>query len=324
MLFASVALTLGVMVPPAESAVDLRWRGTPGCVDEAAVSSSVLDLAGPTSGPVWLGATQGEDGTWAVSVEYADVTRTVESNDCEVLTDAVGLIVAIRTDAVQVAAALQPEPPVPPQPIPVQPADPLPESTVEPLAPPTPPPARTDPELPAEPEVQARVPITATAQIGAGGSLGSLPRGGATLRADAGLRRRAVELGVGALGTLGPPTRRQGVQGSFRVFAGLLQACWVVSSRAVEAPLCARTEVGVMQGRSEGLANPSDRNGLWLAPGARLGVAPARGRFAPEGFLEVVAPLQRHRFVFDGDVTLHRLPAAVVRLGLALRWRGVG
>lgn len=167
--------------------------------------------------------------------------------------------------------------------------------------------------------------MTPTALVGVAGSLGTLPRGGVGLRADAGLRRNALELGVGVVATLGPASAaRESVRSTFRLFSGLAQACWLLRSGAVEAPLCGRAEVGVLQARPSGLSRPNDRDALWLAPAIRAGIAPARGRFAPEGFLEVAAPMLRHRFeVADPRVgVLHHLPPVVLRLGIALRWRG--
>ena len=311
MLFGWLALVLHGA--PAQAPVEVQWTGEPACIDVPALKAQIVELAGQPKSAIGLEAAGVESG-WSVRVTYDGAERTVESPDCAVLTEAVALIVAVRVDAVRTAVAIEPEPaPVSePEPI-IEPPRPPPREVTVPAPPPEDAPPR------------ARPPTQPTLMVGVGGDLGTLPRGGATLRLDAGIRRGGLEVDAGAVATLGPPSSpRQGVQSTFRVFAGLAQACWRLESARVEVPLCGRAELGVIQARPTGLTRPNDRDGLWVAPGLRGAAAPIRGRFAPEGFLEVAAPLQRHRFEVAEDSigVLHRLPPAVLRVGLALRWRG--
>lgn len=314
MLFGLLALAL--LGAPAQAPVEIRWEGEPQCIDEPALKAQVVELAGQPNSEIALSVVAVEAG-WQVRVTYDAVERIVEASDCAVLTDAVALIVAVRVDAVRTAVSIDPEPKPPPEPAPppprVEPVSPPPREVVD-----TPPPPAREPE-------RLRPRTTPTLMVGVGGDLGSLPRGGAALRLDAGIRRGGLEVDAGAVATLGPPSAtREGVRSAFRVFAGLAQACWRLESTRVEVPLCGRAELGVVQARPVGLTRPNDRDGLWVAPGARAAVAPIRGRFAPEGFLEVVAPLRQHVFeVAEESVgVLHRLPPAVLRVGIALRWRG--
>ena len=312
--------------PPVEAveaveAVEVRWVGPSGCIDEQTLAQQVIDLAGQPPAPIDLEASSSERG-WRIRVTYEDTRREIEAQDCAVLTEAVALIVAVRVDAVRTAAKVEPRPEPPPEPEPIPEA----EAEAEAQAVPEPIPAKRPPRPeppPTPPQRAAPVSLSPTVLLGVAGDLGTLPRGGAAMRAEVGLRRRALELDLGAVATLGPASAPQaGVRSSFRLFAGSAQACWLLESAAIEAPLCARTEVGVLQARPSGLTEPTDRDALWVAPAIRAGLAPSRGRFAPEGFLEVAAPALRHRFVFEDDRELHRLPPVVLRLGLALRWRG--
>lgn len=315
-------LALVLQGAPAQPPVDVRWVGSPACIDERDLVTQVVELAGPPASPIELEATSVAQG-WQVTVRYDDTVRVVEAADCAVLTEAVALIVAVRVDAIATASSVEPKREPAPEPLPDPPPGPPPPPDPVPAPAPA---VEPEPEPPAPPRKQA-APVRATALLGVGGDLGTLPRGGVALRADVGMRWRALEVDLGGLATLGPPSPpRRGVESAFRLFGGLAQACWVLESGAVAAPLCARTEVGVLQASPRGLSSPRDVNALWVAPGVRAGLAPRRWRFAPEGFVEVAAPLQQHSFeVGDTGVgELHRLPPVVVRLGLALRWKGRG
>lgn len=318
MIFGLLALVL--QASPAQPSVEVRWVGPAQCVDEGQLGTLVVELAGVPPSPLELSVTGSADTTWHVEVTYEDTLRVVESEDCALLTEAVALIVAVRFDPIRTARQLEPTPklappvvlgPVP-DPMPVKEPNFEPESIPEHAA-----------SRPQRTRTQSRPALSPTVVIGVAGSLGPLPRGGVALRADAGLRRNALEVDLGAVATLGPESRaRQGVTSSFRVFGGLVQACWVLESGRVSAPLCGRAEVGIVQGRPRGLENPNNVDALWLAPALRAGVGPSRGRFAPEGFLEVAAPLLRHQFEAVDVGRLHSLPPVALRLGIALRWRG--
>lgn len=314
MLFGLLALAL--QASPAQPSVEVRWSSPAQCIDEVELGALVVELAGVPASPIALSVTEPLDTVWHVEVTYEDTLRVVESDDCALLTEAVAIIVAVRTNPLQVARQLEPTPsPAPPS------APKLPEPTpvveLKPEPEPAPAPA------PVASRRRARTPVTPTVVIGAAGSLGTLPRGGVALRADVGLRLKALEFDIGALATLGPESRaRQGVASTFRMFGGLAQACWVLETGPVSAPLCGRAEVGVVQGRPRGLENPNDVDGLWIAPALRAGLGSSRGNFAPEGFLEVAAPLRKHQFEAAEVGQLHSLPPVVLRLGIALRWRG--
>ncbi|MGH1346047.1 MAG: hypothetical protein ACRBN8_31070 [Nannocystales bacterium] len=309
MLFGLLAMAL--YAAPAQPSVEVRWVGPVQCVDPVELEALVVELAGVPPSPIVLSVSATPATQWSVEIEYEDTQRVVASDDCALLTEAVALIVAVRIDPLRTASQVEPEPEPEPGPTPE------PEPELEPK--PAPRPRPLEPERPRP----ARGPLAPSAAVGVAGSLGSLPRGGVALRADVGVRRNALEVDIGAVATLGPESRaQQGVASAFRLFAGLAQACWVLESGAVAAPLCGRAEVGLFQARPRGLQRPNDINALWLAPALRAGLAPARGRFAPEGFLEVAAPLRRHRFEVTGVGRLHRLPPVALRLGVALRFRG--
>ncbi len=323
MLFGLLALALHAS--PAQSSAEVRWVGPAACVDPSELEAQIVELAGVLPSPIVLSVSGTAATQWRVEVGYEDTLRVVESNDCALLTQAVALIVAVRIDPLRTAAHVEPIPE--PEPEPELIPEPEPERSPEPEPEPKPKPEPEPEPEPAQPQRDRRKPVslTPTAVLGVAGSLGTLPRGGVALRADFGLRRDALEVDIGAVATLGPESRaQQGVASSFRLFAGLAQACWVLESGAVEVPLCGRAELGVLQGRPRGLQSPNDANALWLAPALRASIAPTRGRFAPEGFLEVAAPVLRHRFEVVDVGVFHRLPPVVLRVGIALRWRGRG
>lgn len=321
-------LALALLAAPAQSSVEVRWVGEAQCVDPVQLEAHVVELAGVPPSPIVLSVTGTAATAWRVEVEYEASQRVVESSDCALLTEAVALIVAVRLDPLRTAVQVRPRAPEPepdlgtePEPEPEPESGPEPEPESGPEQPPNPA-FRTPPAARSRSGASL---LTPTAVVGAAGSLGTLPRGGVALRADVGFRRQTLEVDVGALATLGPASSpQQGIASSFRLFGGLAQACWVLESGSVAAPLCGRVELGVLQGRPRELVNPNNVNALWLAPALRAALAPVGGRLAPEGFLEVAAPLLQHRFEVEDVGRLHRLPPVVVRLGLALRWRGRG
>ncbi len=317
MLLGALAWVLASSPAPGQPSLDVRWDGPAACVDEARFSALVVELSRAPADPITLASERIAGDQWRVLVGFEGDTRTIVGADCSILTEAAALIVAVRVDPVQTVSTvrLEPDAEVVPEPEP----EPEAEAVLEPEAVPEAE-AVLEPEAVPEPAVP-RVPWRPTAVAGVAGSLGTLPRGGASFRADVGARRGGLELGAGAIATVGPRST-DASSTSFRMFSGLAQACGVLDAGPVEVPLCGRFEVGVLQGRPQGLTQPNDRNALWVAPGVRAALARRTGRLAPEGFLELSSPLLRHRFEATGVGGVHRLPPAVVRLGFALRWRG--
>lgn len=317
----ALALALQPSPTPSPSSVEVAWRGPPGCVDVARFQGLVLELSGMPGAAVGLTASSDAGKIWHVEVEFDGVTRVLAGGDCRILTEAAALVVAVRVDPVRTVTVMRPRL-TEAEPTAAEPVarDPVARDPVAPTR------GRAQPRLPPAEPVRAsrpRVPWSPTVVAGVAASFGTLPREGASLRLDAGVRRDVLELDVGAIATLGPRSD-DAADGSFRLFGGQGQACAVLFAAPVEVPLCGRLELGVLQARPQGLSRPKNINALWVAPAVRAAVARRKGRFAPEGFLELALPLQRHRFEADGVGQVHRLPSVVVRLGLALRWKGRG
>ncbi len=299
----------------------MTWVSEPACIDVDEVQRVVEELVPGASVPaVTVGATHQAD-EWQISIVLGQTSREIRGADCELLTEATALIIAVRIDAVAAAEVL--EPATVQRPTPLQP--PTAQTVVLPRT--------AEPEPAPEPGPSPRTPSPRPARrrpigvggVGVGGELGALPRGAVALSASGGIRwpRARVELGGGAsFGPRATASRASNVTAAFRLIAGVARGCAVVAAGAFELPLCGGVEVGVLSARPRGLEQPRSVDALWLAPtlGLRVQRWWAR-RVAPGLFVDVATPLLRHNFGTGDAGSLHTLPAVVVRGGLELRLR---
>lgn len=110
-----------------------------------------------------------------------------------------------------------------------------------------------------------------------------------------------------------------------------------LSSRFVGCPLgvarghvavhpCAVAEVGLLRGEARSIADSTNRNGLWLAPGLGLLGSLSTGEFSIDALLGLVRPIVRDRFLFAGAAPaepsqlVHRADPIGLVSELRLRW----
>lgn len=313
-----VAALLGLAAPPAQAAVRVRWETTPACVDADSLPRRVDALLGPASDRPAIELTLAAerlDGGWRIRVVLPQQhqVRPIEGPDCDTLTDAVALIVAVHADAVATATAVS-------RPEPATRADVVSAPPVAPTLPPTQP-AVPEPRESSTPPPPPRV-AGALLSSGVAAELGILPRHAAAFFVEAGVAWRRVSIAAGGLASIGPAGRapdRPELGARMALYGGTGRACALVSRRRFELPVCAALELGALRAAGEGVTEPRTVNALWLAttagvrPGFRLGP-----RVAIYGLFDAVVPLRRHRFSIADDRVVHLVPAIATRIGVAL------
>jgi hypothetical protein len=264
------------------------------------------------------------DSTWtiAIGLDAGDVRvdRQLRGDDCDVLTEAVALVIAVQVDPVAVAAVVAPA---------VAPDDaggsvPPPEITAsERVAEPPPPVEQARPSTRPPPPPRLRAPPRAVLGAIVGGEIGVLPRSGAVFELDVGVTWRHARLELAGLASVGPDAQPvSGVAGRFRLFAAAARGCGVVVRDAIEFPVCGAFEVGQLWARGTGLTDPDTVQALWIAPviGIRPRWIPTR-RLALGAMIDVVIPILHHRFSSaDGGFAYEVAPVAG-RLGLGAEVR---
>ncbi|MEM7153868.1 MAG: hypothetical protein AAF799_13550 [Myxococcota bacterium] len=308
--------------------VQTRWETVPACVDAVRVSPRVVALMGSAPGePVRLslGAVEHEEG-WRVSLalERGDlsVTRTLEGRDCTTLTEAVALVVAVQLDAASVIEQVPVQTVRPPTERPRE-APPAPEQ--RPAPPPTVSPRTSGPaDAPVRPPTRrSRLRAHLGASIAA--ERGILPAAAASFEVSAGVAWPHARLEFGALSSVGPDAAAAtlpSVGGRFRLFAGTLRACGILGERRFQLPLCSTVELGDLRAVGTGLSTPETIDALWIALGVgarpqwRLGP-----RLALGGLVDVVLPVQLHRFSTAEGGLVHAVAPVATRLGVALSLR---
>lgn len=284
---------------------------------EATLPATTLELSA-TQGVAWTIGVALSDGTGA------PVTRELTGDDCETLTDAVALIVAVHVDAVGVVrtrpslAAPTVVAPAPPEPI--QPAV-VAEPHVEP--PPEPAPARVVAATPSteEPPRRDRIAKPRVAMSASvAGEVGLLPRGAASLEIASGLWWPHVRLHLVGLASLGPDARATTTLPSagFGLFGGVVRGCGAIAKGRLEVPLCGGVEVADLRARPAGRGT---KHTLWVAltPSVRPTwvILP---RLAVFGLVDVPVALRRHRYLIDGE-DLHTVAPIGARFGVGVQVR---
>ncbi len=325
----------------ADPPLPVHWHGPPACVDPSSMTSTLVELTGqppPTDVELSLRAEPREHG-WTISLHLhgsdLELQRTLEGRDCTTLTAAVALVIAVRLDPVAVTDGIWPEPtrvipvePAPTEPVPIEPVpvgEPAPEtppppssrSTVEPTA-------ATESPTPERPRGNRLVPRVVVGTT-VSGELGVLPRGAAAFELTAGAAWPRARLELGGLTSIGPDAAAQSlpsVGGRFALLTGLLRACGVVARDRLEVPLCGGLELGRLRATGTGLREPATIDAPWIAitGGARPQWVPVP-RVALGAALELMAPLQRHRFAIEEAGPVHAVAPVGARLGLHLELR---
>lgn len=327
------ALGLSLVAPALPAGVDVQWTAAPGCPEAVEVERRIAERleqrTGPVRASVVVAVVSGEDGAYrlALDVTLPDevVHRELESTSCEVLADATVVVVGIAvepqlsTDDVRTATLVQPAVVVVP---------PVAEVEVEETAPESPPRVEPEPPLAERAEPRARAQLGGLARLQGGGTAGLLPRVAGVAGVRLGFRGRRWRVELGGDRTfrvrdtfVGEPD----VGARFTMWSGTVRGCFVPARGALEFPLCAGAEGGLIQARGFG----ADINrrldeawfGLVAAPGLVWRVHPNVGLAAGLDALVSLRPL-----AFDGEdrPVLHRTFPVAARLvgGVEFRWGG--
>jgi len=294
----------------------IAYRGAVGCPSEAdlvrQVQSRVPEAVRAAAPPsdvdarVELSATQDSvHGVVEISGPDGRIHRELTGADCEQLSRAISLIIALAIDPDADRSAVIEEPKRPPAP---------------------------EPKPRATPAPAARTPATSPARfwLGAGfvagltGGVGPSPTPYQGLFAEAGRRSGSA---------LTPVVRVAGfyARDSFETEGGGAQFSWL-SLRASACPrlgarffaeACLSFDYGRLRGRGYATGLPRSEDARWLGPGASLRAGAILFDVSSVSLeLGGVMPMARDRFFFGPDETIYRIPAiagyAALALGLQL------
>jgi hypothetical protein len=333
MLALSLVLTLGPPIQRPTEGVPLRWQAPLECPDQAALRERVdalvaglLDRPDAAKSRVEIEVRPGVEGYEAtVIVRNGDgeTRRDFAAEDCETVTDAAALILAVALDPVGASMGLPVEAPVEPTP-PSEPRASEPEVAPE-L------PVRTEPEQPAivdlsDLPVEDERPrnLGVGVRVLGGGGYGPTNTGYGTIGGTLALigpRWRAELGGLWAIPRVIRPAA--GFGGSFDGWAVLGRGCFAPKIRRLELPTCGGVELGSVRGRGldelpiAGQASflwvaLAAAQGLWFSPIERVGIGVELG---------VAVPLNRGTFTIE-NTEVQRMAAVTVRglAGIELKW----
>ena len=314
-------LALALSLAGLADGLRVDWQAPADCPDAAALRGRVVAMIGEAAvagADVQASArVRADAGRWTLDLELQGAggqdRRTLVDRECEAVTDAAALVIAVAIDPQARAPVPGPGPEVvvPAPPVIEQPAAAVPVVAVPAAVPAKPVPRDT----PARTLPVARRRVEVNLRLGAGlGFARILPRPHAALELALGVEGRLwrVELG----GMFVPPVRGTAasdptIGGSFRLGAGEVRGCAVpgLKRAPVYFPLCAGLQVGAMHGSGEGagLAVAYDVRALWVA--TRIGGA-VRWRFARRlGLvlgLDAIVALVRPTFITAARVPVHQ------------------
>jgi hypothetical protein len=229
----------------APSDLQIDWDAPAGCPDAAEVRARIDEFAEPggarRSGAIVQGEVREDEGRWALTlmldIPEGRARRTLDGDNCEVVTDAAALIVAVMLDPQTVLEDLVREPEA--------------EPALEEAPAPKPTPKTTPrPTQPRERKVRGIIGIAGT------GTFEALPRFGGGLLATAGIDSRYVR--AEAVTTYDAPQLRLIDQEAragavFDVWTVGARGCGVARVRTLVFPVCAGVELGSLRARGEGL-----------------------------------------------------------------------
>lgn len=222
--------------------------------------------------------------------------REVRGADCDEVTRALALIVALALDPDASADA---------------PAAPPPAEPARPAPPPPPLAARPRP-------ADSAVWLGAGATVGLTGGVAPALTPYAGLFVEAGLRGSSPSLRLSALRARAT-TQTDAGSAELDWLALRSSACPVGLGSRLFARACVTFDAGRLRGRGYATLEPRSESSTWYGPGVALGLgARLFGPLSLGADLGVVAPLTRDRFYFGPDVTAHRIPALAGYFGLGL------
>ncbi len=333
-------LSFGPPIQRPSEGVPLRFGGPPECPDEAALRERVHELvpgllerrdaAGSRVEVEIVGVAEGW--TAAVVVRNADgeTRRSFSGFDCELVTDAAALTLAVALDPV--GASVRLSEPTASETTPTEPTESTePEPAIEP-----------EPDLAAEPEpvreVEAEPDDLPASRVDSkrsrklrfgvrvlgGGGYGPTNTGYATVGGTLALIGPRWRAELGGLWTI-PRTVRidADLGGTFDAWAVVARGCFSPSIRRLELPSCGGVELGSVRGRGLDELPISDRasflwvalavaQGLWFAPIERVAIGLE---------VDLAVPLNRGVFAIEANEIQRIAPVSVRGLaGVEVRW----
>lgn len=258
------------------------------------------------------------------------IRRTLVGSDCEEVSDAVALLVAVLLDPVASAREVQvrrsvvatPEIDLPAPEQPLEEAD---ESDESDEFDESWPPTISSPSESTEPRRRPRRDVRAALRLAGGGSYGPTTAGFADLSASASVFGGRWRAEVGGAWTPIRELRSDEIGGRFDAWRVFARGCFVptVGPRdGLELPLCPSFEVGQVRGRGlDDLPVALEARFLWIALGVGQGLwfAPLE-RLALGVDLQLAVPLQGGRFLVE-MLEIQRITPVAVRglVGVELR-----
>jgi len=302
-----------------EPILELDWRAPPECPDGTHVKARVEELVGrshaaralPARGRV---STSSEGPRYRLDLVVGTAPpdeRTMADPDCARLAEAAALILALDIDAAahehEAPARTTPEPPE------LAPAERTPERRPRPRPPPPPPPSR-----PATPE---RISL----DLGARAVFddGSLPKTTAGVAVVAGIASGSFALDIRGAAYKGRFTGgpRDGAGGAYvDLVAAGLDACMQRRIETTGVRACAGGELGRMETRGVGIAQPGSSAALWGAALISVEARPFQhGVVSPVVGLAVGHPFSAPNVVIRGFGTVFEPPVLFFRTYLGLQ-----
>ncbi len=336
MTLAAAALVLiGLGAAPAPGGPS-QWRAPPQCPSQAQVDTWVAAfmLDGDAVVPAWQGEIEAQaGGGFTLQLTVRDQSRVLADANCEQLSMAAALVVAVATDPVAVAGAWSgptsaPDPQASPGPEPEPGPEPQMETSPDPDARPQ---RIREPEPARAPERAGRRRPWGLVGAAVGAELAVLPRPGVAGAAGGGLGWTHARMEL--LGLFSNPRAIEGEQPGLgaraMVFSGQVRGCGVLVSftRRFEVPLCAAMEVGGMWARGYGPGiEPLPKTQAWAALVPSVGIT---GWLSRRVGIEarVSAPIGLYQpgvhIAEGGNVSVFRVGAVGARawLGPVLRFR---
>jgi hypothetical protein len=297
--------------------VQLQWQAPPGCPGREPVLEKLTELVGPDPlsrsryrslrGEIRVDDRLG----WVLELELADDEgtrkRTLNARACDDLATAAAVALALvldpeaSLDAEWQAAA--PAPLAPSRPEPVAAPSSIRDSGAEEATP--------EPAAPVAPLLAVE------------GLLDSAALGGMSIGLGV---HGAARLGRWSLGLSGVylPEHQTPVRVGQWVELTLVavgpRACHRLLSGGVRAHACAAFELGEIIGTGVGLRGARETSDWWLAPSLGLGLDwIVFSDVALAAHVDALTPLTRKEYVINETEVVHRVPAALIRLGFGLK-----
>jgi hypothetical protein len=294
--------------------IQLVWKAPPDCADDQEVRQAVDRYLGRQEyadlgevvvhGEVVTAQPSGFRLRIEVSTPVGQTARSVESETCQALTRAAGLVIAIALDPLKVVDEVERARAVADAESPQEPAlEPEPPSEAEPTWPP-----------PAPKRSKLRFGLRATGGI----ESGALPGVGAGVALAAAMiwpRWRLELQGIYVTPREHEPyDEAPGAGARLQLGAAAAVGCHVLARGRLEVPLCVGFEGGAMRADGVGLGDPDTSHRLWLAgfTAPKVAFVPHR-RVALVAEVASVLTILRPRFKVDDLGPLYSAEFASVR-----------